>query len=140
MQDELRERGVEATVGVGQLLGVPHLRVDARQALANRVDELWRRVDGRDVLGAHATHELGGQRARPAADVEDGLARLDPRRVRERAGELRRVATHEAVVDVAGDRERPRSACAITRAHGQTLRSLVRVLVRLHRQEYFGSV
>ena len=106
VQDELRERGVEPAVRVGQLLGAPDLRVDARQAFAHRLDELRCGVDGRDVLGANATRELRGQRARPAADVEDGLARLDPGGVRERDGEPRRVAAHEPVVDVSGDRER----------------------------------
>ena len=50
-----------------------------------RGDERRRRVDGGDVLGPEPVDELGGQRPRPAADVEHPLARLDTGEV----GELR---------------------------------------------------
>ena len=105
VDDELRERRVEGRVGERQALRGRPLHADAGMPLSRRLDERLRRVDGRDAVRSDPAHELTGQRAGPAADVEHAPGRADAGVIREEGRERGGVATHEAVVGGRGDRE-----------------------------------
>ena len=104
VDDELRQRGVEGIVRPGQRLGARLLQVGAGHPLGARFEER-RRIGARDVVGAEAARELGGQDAGAAADVENALSCLDAGEVSEDGRQLPRVAAHEAVVRVTRDFE-----------------------------------
>ena len=106
MDDELRQRRVERTVGEGQLLGRRLLDGDAGMPLAGGCDERLRRVDRRHRGGAEQAHQLGRQRAGPAAHVEHALPGPNARQQGQLGRERDRVATHEPVVRLGGDGER----------------------------------
>ncbi len=76
MHDELGEHDVEGAVREGERLDRAEAHVDARELPPGRLDERLGGVDGRDRPGAEAGHELCGEAAGAAADVEGGLARL----------------------------------------------------------------
>ena len=79
------ERNVEGVVLERQLLCARLAHIDARMAAGGRLHERRGRVDGGDIGGTGPLDQLGGQRARPAADVEDPLPRPDIGQI----GELR---------------------------------------------------
>jgi len=56
VDDELRERCVELSLGKRQLLRGRAPDVDPRMALARGGNELLRRIDGRDLRRTHALH------------------------------------------------------------------------------------
>jgi hypothetical protein len=103
VHDQLRERRVEASVLERELLRRRLADVDAPIALANRVDELRRGIDGGDVRTT--PHELRDQRTRPATHIEHALPLLDAGEVGQLRTELHRVPAHEAVVGVCCDVE-----------------------------------
>ena len=74
VHDQLGQGGVEAVVGEGQLLGGAGAHVDLREACGGGRDERWRRVDRGHRVRAEPADQLGGQRARPAADVQHPLS------------------------------------------------------------------
>ncbi len=116
VHDELGEGGVEALVGERQRLGRRLRGLDARQALAQRVDERRRRVDGDHRRGTQTLDQLGAERARPAADVEDPLSGGDAGQVGQLRRERARVAPHEAIVGGSGDVEtHPANVTDVTR-------------------------
>ncbi len=61
--------------------------VDARVARASGGDEWLRRIDRRDGIGAKPRDQLGGERARPAPDVDHALAAAHTREVSQLRGE-----------------------------------------------------
>jgi hypothetical protein len=64
------------------------------------LDELLRRIQGRDVVGADPSGEFSGQATRSAPDVEDALALRDPGGIGQSAGQVGGVPAHESVVGV----------------------------------------
>ena len=99
-----RQRCVELAVAPRQRLGDALADVGAGIALPAGGDELRRRVDRRDVLGADAGDELARETARSAADVEHP-ALGQAREVGERRGQRRHVPAHEPVVLVSRSAE-----------------------------------
>ncbi len=87
MDDELCESGVERIVGVGERLRAGLSDGHARMPGARRLDELLRRVHGRDVLRTKAPHELGRERSRPAAHVEHACPGFDASKMSKLRGE-----------------------------------------------------
>ncbi len=83
MDDELRDRRIEARVGKRQLLGGRTLDPHAGLPFADGFDEALRRVDSRDRARPDPADELCREETRAAADVEHGLAGPDARQVRE---------------------------------------------------------
>ena len=73
MDNQLRESGVESLSVERKLLGRRLLHLDARVPLADRRDERRRRVRRGDGIGAQASHQLAGQHAGTAPDVEHAL-------------------------------------------------------------------
>src|SRR6266545_4821028 len=73
VDDKLRERCVELSVGERQVLRGRAPDVDPRMALARGGDELLRRIDGRDLRRTDALHQHARERAGAAADVEHAL-------------------------------------------------------------------
>ena len=89
VDDELGERAVEAAVGEGQLLGRRLPDVDIGMSRPRCGDKRLRRVDRGHRLGAETGDELGGERARSAAHVDDGVPHprvTEVRKRRARAG------------------------------------------------------
>ncbi len=84
MHDELREGGVERMVGEGQVLrrGTPD--VDAGVPRTRSLTERLRRIGGGDRLRSEPPDELGGQRSRPAPDIERRLPGVHTREVGQR--------------------------------------------------------
>ena len=80
VDDELRDRGVERVVRKRQVLGRRLIHRDAGESLARRLDERLRRIDGDDRIRADAPDQLGRERTRAAADVEDALPFATPAR------------------------------------------------------------
>ena len=78
VDDELRERCVEGSVGEGQMLGRCPLHGDTRVTLARRVDERLRGIHGRHRGRAEQLDQVCGERARPTADVDHALAAVTP--------------------------------------------------------------
>ena len=105
MDDELGEGRVEVAVAEGQPLRRRALDVDLGIALACRLDEGLRRIDGADGGGAEQPHELRRERSGAAADVEHALTGVDAGEAREPRREAARVAPHEAVVRLGGNGE-----------------------------------
>jgi hypothetical protein len=105
VDDELRQGCVERSVGKRQLLGGGLLHAHLRIALARRCDERLGGIDGRYGLRPEPCHQLGRERARPAAHVEHALAGTDAGEVGELRREQHRVPAHEAVVRVGRDGE-----------------------------------
>ena len=105
VDDELRDRGVERVVRKRKVLGRRLFHRDAGEALARRLDERLRRIDGGDRVRADAPDQLGRERTRAAADVEDALPVRDAREVRELRGELDGVDAHKAVIRLGRHRE-----------------------------------
>src|SRR5918992_654500 len=105
VHDELREGDVELGVGEGQLLRGRTSDGDSGMALAGSGHELLRRVDGRDRFGAEPRHELPGQGAGAAPDVQRPLPTLEAREVGKPRRQPSRVTPHEAVVRIGGDEE-----------------------------------
>ena len=102
MDDELGERRVEPPVRERQPLGGCLVHVDPGETRPNGGDERLRRVDRGDGHGPQPRHELGGERAGTAPDVEDPLAGLDAGQVRELGRQEPRIAAHETVVCLGG--------------------------------------
>ena len=105
MDDELREGSVERVVRERQLLRGAEPNVDARIACAGGLDERLRRIDRGNGIGADTGDELRGERAGPAADVDDPLSGCDPGQIGELRREQHGVPAHEPVVRVGGDIE-----------------------------------
>jgi hypothetical protein len=105
VDDELRKRRVELSVGERQLLRGRPPHVNAGMALAGGVDELLRWIHGGDVRRADALHELARQRSGATADVDHTLSRAHAGHI----GQLRRqqdgVPPHEAVIGLCSDGE-----------------------------------
>jgi hypothetical protein len=104
VNDELRQGSVERTILERQLLCRRAPSADT-VALSNRSDEDLGGVDRRHRGGAQASNQLGRQRARPGADIENALTRCDCREVGEPRRERHRVPAHEPVVRVGPDGE-----------------------------------
>ncbi len=100
VDDELGERRIEAVVGEGECLGARLPNVDPGVPLPRRSDERLRGVGGGDRIGAQARHQLGGERARPAPDVDHPLPGIDAREIRQLRRQEPRPETHEPVVRV----------------------------------------
>ncbi len=113
MDDELRDRRVEARIRKRQLLGDRTLDPYARLPFAHGLDEALGGIDGRDRSRPDPADELCGEEARAATDVEHRLAGRNARQIRELPGEMPRVAPHEPVVGIGGDLEahRAQSTC-----------------------------
>jgi hypothetical protein len=91
---------VEGTVVEGKALRAPAAEIGARDPCAARLEERLRRLDARHALRAEAACELGDDAARPAADVERGVALANARRLAEVRGERGGVAADAAGVRV----------------------------------------
>jgi hypothetical protein len=100
VEDELRQRAVEAPVGEGEPLGGPDPDVRAGNIRTALGDERLGRVGGGNVIRADERGQDRGQRTRPAADVDDPLARCDARGAGKLVRERPAVAAHEALVGV----------------------------------------
>ena len=74
VDDELRQRGIEALVLERQLLRCRAGHVHRGVAGAGRCDEPLRGVDGRHAVRTEPRDKLGGQRPGTATDVEHALA------------------------------------------------------------------
>ena len=118
MDDELRQRRVELVVGERQLLGGREPDVDAAMALLRRRHERLGGIDGGHVVRAEPVDELRRQRAGPAADVEHPLAVGHSGQVGELWRERHRVAPHEPVVRVGGNREAHRRDSRLSHPSG----------------------
>ena len=98
VDDQLRQRGVVRRVVEGQRLRRSQAHVDARQPGPHGIHERLGRVDSRHVVRTEQFDQDSGQRARPAADVQDSLARFEicdaHELLRERFGE----PAHEGAV------------------------------------------
>ena len=86
MDDELRKSRIEGPVRVWKMFRGGRLHVDAGIARPSGRDEWLRGIDGRDGLGAKPRDQLGGERARPAPDVDHALAAAHTRRGQPAAG------------------------------------------------------
>jgi len=76
---------VERSVRVRELLGWSLADVHGREAGAHRGHERFGRVDGGHVLWPETFDELAGERTGAAADIEDALAGVHIREIRELA-------------------------------------------------------
>jgi CubicO group peptidase (beta-lactamase class C family) len=103
--DELSQCRIEPACRKRQLLGGPLPDIDSGVPLSDGGDERLGRIDRRDRGRAEPLRQLGGERARPASDVEDAFGRLHVGEVGEERRELDRVAAHEPVVRVRADGE-----------------------------------
>ena len=85
MDDELRQGGVERVVLERAAARPPRARTSTPGCRSRRRrDERLRWIDRRHRVRSEPPNELGRQRARAAADVEDALTRGHPGEVRER--------------------------------------------------------
>ena len=112
MDHELGERGIEGPVRERKRFGGRLADVDAGNCAPERPPRRAPRGRRRTPrVSAHAGHELGRERARPATDIEHPLAGPDIGEVSERRREQARVPAHEVVIRLRGDIE----------AHGSSL-------------------
>ncbi len=81
------------------------LHVDAGVAGTSGGNEWLGWVDRRYGFSAQPSDQLGGECARPAADVDHPLPGSNSGEIRELWGEQCRVPAHEAVIRVRGDVE-----------------------------------
>ena len=129
MDDELREGRVERAVCERQPLGGCLVHVDPGESRPNGGDERLGRVDRGDGRGAQPCHELRGERAGPAPDVEGPLAAPDAGQVRELGREEPRIAAHEAIVCLGGHieahRREPSTSSGSMATSSHPLRSCV---------------
>ena len=73
MHDQLSQRAVETVVSKRQPLGNSALDADVRKPVPDRRGERGGRITRRDSAAAHASHQLPGQRSRPAAHIQHPL-------------------------------------------------------------------
>jgi hypothetical protein len=99
------ERHVEGVVAPRQRLGHALSDISSTVSFLARGDELRRRVDGGDVVGANPADELCREAAGPTADVDDSHAGGNAGRLGKGGGQAARVAAHEAVVLLGGGAE-----------------------------------
>jgi hypothetical protein len=105
VHDQLSEGEVEAVVRKGKTISRGGAHVDPGQPRAEGCNERGGGVDRRDSVCAQPVHQLGGQSARPAPDVQCTLARLKSGKFREPRRQRFRESTHEPVVGVCSDVE-----------------------------------
>jgi len=96
--DKRAHRRIERAAFPRQRLGDALAHVSARDTCLAGSGELWRGIDGGDVLLAHAPGELDGQGTRAAADVENPHAGTHAGGIAELTRQPRCIAAHETVV------------------------------------------
>ena len=98
MDNELRTRGIEGSIGEGECLGRRLPNVDSGMTGACRGDERLGRVDGRHRPGPKSGDKLRREGAWTTAHVERALPDPNVREVEQPRREQARPAAHEAVV------------------------------------------
>lgn len=73
MHDELSDHRIEGSVRERQKFGRCHFDGDAGQSLSGGVDERLGWVDGSHASRPQSANQLGRERPRSAADIEDAL-------------------------------------------------------------------
>lgn len=74
MNDELRERRVEDTVGVRERIRRSTSNVDAGMTATRGSDERFGRIDSRYRPSSKPIDQLGGEGARTASDIQHPVA------------------------------------------------------------------
>ena len=105
MNDQLSGSEIDGIRVERQRLGGGKPDVDARKSLPGRLDERLRRIHGGHRIRPEPPDEFGGERPRPAPDVDGRRASPNRERLRELERERLRVATHEAGVGISPDVE-----------------------------------
>ena len=105
VDDELRERCVEAVVRPRERFCAAEAYVRPGHSLRAGTDELLGRIDGRKLSGVEEIGKCASQRAGPAADIEHSCILPDVGKPDQRRRKANGVPAHVAVVRVAADLE-----------------------------------
>jgi hypothetical protein len=103
MHDQLSQRAVEGAVSKRKPFGDTALYVDVREAGHDCRDERGGQINRRNSAAAQPLHQLRGQRAWPAADVQHSLPSPHISQLRELQSKRPGKTTHEPNVGIRAD-------------------------------------